>query len=150
MLTSPKLYQLQQLHRLDPAAATRAEALMDKAPVTAQIIIRNAMQVVFARLTSPKNILFENLPTFVVNWIESQPVIRPLEEVTICQCEAGPVKIRRDKNDDLRLRIGVATVYVGFWGRDTNHLSSAFHGKWAVSQTAKQNIQRLLDKGDQR
>lgn len=140
--------QLKQLERFDPLTAQKALLVKDKTPALAAKIIREGMQAVFTRLTAPpKTESIEELYNKITSWIEAQPALAPGIEVAICQYKGRLVKVRRMNNDDLRLRIGYSeSVYVGFWGRDTERLSTAYAGKWKVAQQARQNLERLFKK----
>ena len=145
-LPAAKKRQLNQLQKFDPLAYRRANALLKCGyTASASMLISMAMKALLKRFAaSPPAAAVDDLYQQLDEWIKTQPVIQPRQEVKIREFRGQPVRVRRDQKNELRLRVGAKpSVYVGFWGSDDSHISSRA-GAWKISSQARENLGRVI------
>lgn len=139
------LNQLKQLEKLDPQAHERAKSLLDSGyPAMAGKVIVEAMQAALARLNDPVEKLWRN----IVATVESQnlPVISGAQ-VEVGKLGRKTVYLYRrfDNRFALYDGLGRSSRPIARWGRDWDQVSSAYSGKYKLTDEARRNFELWLE-----
>ena len=138
MTTFKHAMQLVQLQRLDPPAAAKAELLHKSGFWSeARKVIVKAMKRALARQSAKQN----ETPSMwgkVLEAIETGNL--PPEGKQMKLTQATTLFHRRDGYIVLRNGNGLSRP-IARWGRDWDRLSSAFAGKWKLTDEAQRNFE---------
>ncbi len=134
--------QLQQLKRLDPPAAARAESLLPWFPTSAALIVTTALKKQLRRLgnlPASKEAVIASL----IKRVEGQELpIRSGQGVTLIYHLGAPIQLYRRSDDRFALRWRLKmSGPVAIFGHDIDHVSSAHAGKYKLSPAWRKSFE---------